>query len=223
MRKLECKKNNRNCKKIEAKQAKLVDDLIKYLKKETKRITKANKNYSKLAKRNGGMLCGVKGLAYDVYNFSQETADKAIFHNKNLFMKLAPQHKDFIQERFETLGKIYYKLRNDPNGTDDEFIWSARNPDRNVIKNDCIRKGETSDYVDRIKRAFVADSGEEKVEYSSLEVKEKSLDDLKEQLIEENSEDKFNSVFSYQKDSKTKNSKFTDLNASYGSIDESSF
>ena len=149
MRSFENKKTNLNCKTINNSQKNLTQNFLKKLNKITKRNAKIQKKYNKIIKKKG-FVDGLHAFVNDNIESLQEAVDKFVFHNKEILLKLCPEQKNFINERFI---KRFEIIKNEGNYYD-EFIWSASHSKDNLIKNNCINKGETSDYLERLKELF---------------------------------------------------------------------
>lgn len=128
------------------KQINLTKNFIKYLKKQTRKFDKLSKNYYKKLNKNG-KLSSMNEFALENLEMNQEAIDKFIFHNIGLLKIFDPKEQEFLQKRFEkryndiVCGSAYY----------DEYIWSAIH-NEDLVKNDCIYKTDTSNYIKHLKR-----------------------------------------------------------------------
>ena len=169
--------------KMNAKSSKLIDrnlenqikitrKLVRFLKRETKRCERLTKPYYKKQERNGE-LSNLKEYALENIEMNQEAIDKFIFHNYGLLIKLAPKDKEFLQERFE----FRYSTIKDGDPYYDEYVWSASH-DENLIKNDCIVKGEESNYLNALKKVFNLKNYDE-VDFGEYSTNDKDLNNKK--------------------------------------------
>lgn len=152
MRNLEMDKMHLNYKIQNKKQQKVTKRFLSKLVKITKRNSRLKKKYVKILNKKG-YVDGIKGFVNDNLETLQESVDKFVFHNKELLLKLCPKYKTFIQERYNERFNV---IINDGNYYD-EYIWSASHSNDNLIKNNCLNKGETSNYLQELKQLFSLD------------------------------------------------------------------
>lgn len=171
--------------KILNKQIRLTKKFVGKLKKQTKKFNKLTKNYYKIQQKKGE-LSSLKEFALENLEMNQEAIDKFIFHNIGLLKLFAPTENDFLQERFENRynniisGEAYY----------DEYIWSATH-EENLVKNDCIYKTDTSNYLKNLKRILKLNKDEIKYyEYVDNNLREstntETNNNLKQQIKQNN-------------------------------------
>lgn len=144
-------KTNENSKrydKLTFAQVKLTRKYLKSLEKETNSFKRKTKRYYKF-KENKGYIDGLKSLALDNSETYQESIDKMIFHNGALFIKLCPEYKKFILDRMNAR----FNYIKDGNPYDDEFLDSIKSGEE-LVKNDCIDKNSTSNYLELLRDTF---------------------------------------------------------------------
>lgn len=149
IRNLEKEKNNINYREITQEQKKLTKHFLKKLVKITKKNERIKQKYNKIYDKKG-YVDGMHAFVSDNIDSLQESVDKFIFHNKELLLKFCPEYSNFIEERYVLR---YNVILNEENYYD-EFIWSASHSKDNLIKNNCLNKGETSNYLNELKELF---------------------------------------------------------------------
>jgi len=164
MHTLEKTKTNINAKRVTEEQRKVTKRFLKKLMKITNKNNKIQEKYKKIAIKKG-YVDGLKAFVSDNIDSYQEAVDKFIFHNRSLLIKLCPEYKGFVDkifmDRYTTIvtGENYY----------DEYIWSAFHNDDILIKNDCINKNETSNYLQELYNIFKSNMHEEQKEIKAYE------------------------------------------------------
>jgi len=169
-------KTNRRVEKIEFYQAKEAKRFLNYLESETKKFKRLTKRYY-TKKEKKGYLDGLKGFALENLETRQETIDKFLFHNAKLLMTLSPKHKNFVIERTKS------RLENIKNGEPyyDEYIWTAMT-NENLIKNDCLNKLESSNYIENLQKLLAKEC--EMPTFERLETKPKLIEEIRSELNE---------------------------------------
>ena len=190
-------KTTKRVEKIEFYQAKEAKRILNYFKSETKKFSNLTKRYY-IKKERKGYLDGLKNFALENLETRQETIDKFLFHNAKLLMTLSPKHKDFIIERTKL------RLENIKNGEPyyDEYIWTATT-DENLIKNDCLNKLETSNYIENLQRLLAKEC--DIPVFERLEIKPKLIEEIKPEIKKVESKPTMSSIY------KTKNDKITEI------------
>lgn len=167
---------------FEKEQQKLTKKMLKYFEKQTTKFEHLTKRYYKIKEKNC-YVDGLKGMAFDSLETRQETIDKFLFHNAKLLIALCPEYKDFIAKRarlrIENIvsGEPYY----------DEYVWSALEGE-NLIKNNCLNKKDTSNYIENLGKLLLAKKENNEIEYEKLSIPEKTLEDLKTENLYKNTE-----------------------------------
>lgn len=169
MRELELQKVKKG-KYTDEQQSKKANKILKYFEKQTFKFNRLSKSYYKKQQKKG-YLDGIKDLALETLETRQETIDKFIFHNAKLLIELAPDKKSFILERFN------YRLKTikDNEPYYDEFIWTAETGE-NLIKNDCIDKNETSNYIQSLQELFGFEKKDTTPKFEKLKEEPKKIE-----------------------------------------------
>ena len=147
--------------------------------KTTKRNFNIQKKYNKIIKRKG-FVDGMHAFVNDNIESLQEAVDKFVFHNRDLLLKFCPEQNDFIKKR---CCYRYNTIKNEGNYYD-EFIWSASHSKDILVKNNCLNKGETSNYLEELKVLFDLQDLSIKTE----EIKSYSLKETNKKILNENKE-----------------------------------
>lgn len=169
MRELEVLKQKKG-KYTDNKQEKKAKKILKYFEKQTKKFEKLSKKYYK-KKAKKQYLDGIKGFALECLETRQETVDKFIFHNAKLLIELVPEKKGFILDRFNKRLKI---LKSDEPFYD-EFVWTSETGE-NLIKNDCINKTDTSNYIQSLQELLGIENKSKEIKVETLKSKPKTID-----------------------------------------------
>lgn len=172
MRKLEEEKTNLNINRKTKKQMRLTNKFVKKLRRITNYNDRLSRKYEKKIDKKG-FVDGTASFAYDNIVTIQEGIDKFVFHNQDFLSVMCPKFETFIDKRSD----IHYQTILSDNGYYDEYIYSAKNKDKMLVKNDCIMMGDTTNYFDELREVFKVE--DEKIETYTLEEKSQKIEKVK--------------------------------------------